>query len=80
MLHVRMQMWGQMMPKRGLSDYLAKISSDALELLSGADDNSFVTVPCPYMGFDWRGCTNILFTQDEPSDGKGNISVFFKLI
>ena len=73
-------MWGQMMPKRGQSDFPAKISPNALEFLSIVDDHSFVLVPCPYVGLDWRGCKNILFTQDEQLDARGNISVFFKLI
>ena len=80
MLNVRMQMWGQMMPKRGLSNYPSRISIDALELLASGDDNSFFLVPCPYAGLDWRGCTNILFRQDESMDDRGNISVLFKLI
>ena len=75
-----MHMWGEMMPKRGQSEYPAKISSDALELLASEDDHMFVMMLCPYARLDWRGCTNILFTQDETPDDRGNISVFFKLI
>ena len=73
-------MWGHMIPKRGMSDYPARISSDALELLASFDDHMFMKVSCPYAGLDRRGCTNILFTPDEPRDARGNISVFFKLI
>ena len=73
-------MWGQMMPKRGESDFFARISHDALEFLSSVDDHTFVLMPCPYVGLDWRGCSNILFTQDELPDARGNISVFFKFI
>ena len=80
MMHVRMHMWGQMMPKRGQSDFPARISPNALELIFSLDDHSFICVPCSYASLDWRGCTNILFTQDEPLDTRGNINVFFKLI
>ena len=80
MLHIRMEMWGHMMPKRGESDFSTRISPDTLELLSSVDDHSFILVPCPYVGLVWRGCVNILLTQDELSDARGNISVFFKLI
>ena len=80
LIQVQMYMLGEMMRKRGLSEYLARIFSDALELLASVDDHMFMMVPCPYAGLDWGGCTNILFTQDEPPDARGNISVFFKLI
>ena len=80
MLHVRMKMWGQMMPKRDESYFSTRISHDVLKLLSSVDDHAFVLVTCPYAGLDWRGCANILFTVDEPLYERGNISVFFKFI
>ena len=76
-----MHMWGQMMPKRGETMFPARISHDALDLLVSVDElHPFIMVPCPYVGLDWRGCPNILFTAAEPPDDKGNIFVFFKLI
>ena len=36
-----MHMWVKMMPNRGLSEYSARISSDALELLASEDDHMF---------------------------------------
>ena len=80
MLHVQMQMWGQMMPKRGHSDFLSRISPDAVEFISIVNDHSFILVSCPYVGLDWKWCNNILFTQFEPPDVRDNINVFFKLI
>ena len=77
MLNIRMQMWEQMIPKRGEVNFSARISHDALEFLSSVHDHAFILVPCLYAGLDWQGCANILFTQDEPSDARGNISVFF---
>lgn len=68
------------MPKRGELEFFARISHDALELLASVDDHAFVLVPYPYAGLDWRGCSNILFTNDEPPDDRDNISVFFKFI
>ena len=80
MLHVQMEMCCQMMPKRGKSDFSTRISHDSLDFLFSVDDHAFVLVACPYVGLDWRGCANILFTVDEPLDDRGNISVLFKLI
>ena len=60
---------------------LARISHDALELLASVDKlYPFIMVPCPYAGLDWRGCANILFTDDEPPNDRGNITVLFKFI
>ena len=76
-----MKMWGQMIPKRGESEFSARISHDALELLTSVDElHPFIMVPFPYVGFDRRGCPNILFTADELSDDRGNINVLFKFI
>ena len=69
-----------MMPKREESLFLARILDDALELLASVDEHPFIMVPCPYAGLDWRGCANILFTDDEPPDDRGNITVLFKFI
>ena len=63
-----MHMWGYMIPKRGETQFSVRISHDALELLAIVDEHPFVMVPCPYAGLDWRGCANILFTDDEPPD------------
>ena len=69
------------MPKRGDTDFFARISHDALELLASVDElHPFIMVPCPYVGLDWRGCANILFTDDEPQDDRGNITILFKFI
>ena len=68
------------MPKRGEFEFSTRISHDALELLVSVDEHPFVMVPYPYAGLDWRGCANILFTDDEPPGDRGNIIVFFKFI
>ena len=68
------------MLKRGKTVFPTRISHDALELLASVDDHPFVMVPCPYAGLDWRGCANILFTDDEPPNDRGNITVLFKFI
>jgi len=68
------------MPKRGRPKFLARISPDSLGLLGSEVDHMFIMVLCHYMGLDWRGCSNILFTPDEPPNDIGNISVLFKLI
>ena len=48
----RMHMWGQMMPKREETLFLARISNDALELLASVDENPFIMVPYPYTSLD----------------------------
>jgi hypothetical protein len=44
-----------------------------------AQEENFVlnVVQYPYVGMDWRGCPNILFTTDEPPDDRGNIIIMF---
>ena len=70
-----------MMPKRpGDTEFFARISQDALEFLASVDEHPFVMVPYPYSGLDWRGCANILFTDDELPDDRGNITVLFIFI
>ena len=68
------------MPKTGETVFLARISNDTLELLTSVEDHPFIMVPCPYVGLDWRRCANILFTDDELQDDRGNITVLFKFI
>ena len=75
-----MHMWGQMMPKREETLFPTRISNDALGLLASVFEHPFIMVPCPYAGLDWRGCANILFTDDEPLDDRANITVLFKFI
>ena len=65
------------MPKRGDTEFLARISQDALELLASVDEHPFIMVPCPYAGLDWQGCANILFTADELPDDRGNITILY---
>ena len=69
------------MPKRGDTMFPARILHDALDLLVSVDEFCpFIMVPCPYVGLDWRGSTNILFTDDEPPDDRGNITILFIFI
>ena len=73
-----MHMWGKMMPKREDTMFPARISHDALDLLASVDRlHPFIMVPCPYAGLDWRGCPNILFTDDEPPDDRDNITFIY---
>ena len=65
---------------RGESDFSTRISHDALEFLSSVDGHAFILVPFPYVGLDWKGCANILFIVDYPSNERGNNSVLFKKI
>ena len=81
MFEARMHMWGQMMPKRGETVFPARMSHDALELLASVDEpHPFIMVPCPYVGLHWQGCPNILFTDDEPPDDRGKITILFIFI
>ena len=59
--------------------FRARISHDALDLLASVNElHTFIMVPYPYAGLDWRGCANILFIYDEPLDDIGNITILFK--
>jgi len=49
-----MHMEGEMMPKRGMSEHPAKISTYPLALLASEDNHIFVMVSSPYVGMDWR--------------------------
>lgn len=58
-----------------------RTSHDALELLASFDElHPFIMVPCPYARSDWRGCANILSTNDELPDDRGNLIVLFTFI
>jgi hypothetical protein len=50
--HVRMCMWGEMMPKRAQPEFPTRIALDALRLLGSAVDQMFIMVLCPYAGLD----------------------------
>ena len=81
MFEAQMRMWGKMMPKRGDTMFPARISHDSLDLLASVSRlHPFIMIPCPYVGLDWRGFSNILFTPDEPPDDRGNITVLFIFI
>ena len=55
MLDARMHMWGEMMPKRGATEFSMRILHDALEFLASVYEHPFIMVPCTYDGLDWRG-------------------------
>ena len=75
MFDVCMGMWGKLFSKRGppkwpcilvnreICDFLAKEDNIILDLV--------------YVGMDWRGFPNILFTIVEPLDERGNIIIMF---
>ena len=52
MTKVRMRMWGEMMPKRGRFEFLARITSDVLDMFSNDEDHALDMVPYPYVGMD----------------------------
>jgi hypothetical protein len=47
-------MWGEMIPKRGMPDFPARIFREEFDLLSSEIDHIFMMVSCPYAGMDWR--------------------------
>ena len=44
---VQMHMWGETMPKRGMPNFPARISKEALQLLANEVDHVFLMVSCP---------------------------------
>ena len=79
-MKVHMYMWWETMPKRGHSDFPTRITPKVLEMLSNEDDHALDIVSYPYVGLEWRVWHVITFTQDEPLNERGNISVMFKLL
>ena len=53
---------------------------DVIEMLGREDPPRLDMILYPYVSLDWRGCANILFTQDEPMDDIGEFNVMFELI
>jgi hypothetical protein len=76
MTEVWMHMWGEMIPKRGMPDFLARISREALQLLSSEANHMFVMMSCPYAGMDWRDVP----TSSSHQMSHPIIEVRFKLI
>ena len=74
-----MQMWGQLFPKRSHSNWsCTTVGKDVCDLLDLEDDCDVLDlVLYPYIGMDWRGCVNIQFTKDDPSDDRGYIILMF---
>jgi hypothetical protein len=73
MTWVQIHMWGEMIPNSGMHDFLASILTKELDLLSSEGDHISVMFLHPYVGIDWRGYLNILFTMNEPPDDRGKI-------
>jgi hypothetical protein len=53
------------------------VGRDVCDFLAREDNLVLDIVQYPYVGMDWRGCPNILFTTIEPPDERGNIIVMF---
>jgi hypothetical protein len=56
------------------------VNSNILELLASEDDYALYLVQYLCARMEWRGCTNILFTQGEPLDMRVNIIINYSLI
>lgn len=54
MIEVQICMWSKMMPRRGLPEYPASISAQALALLESEADHMFILVLCLYVVMDWK--------------------------
>ena len=68
------------MPKRGKLDFLVRIHPKVINMMGCEDPPRLNIFPYPYATLDWRGCPNILFTQDEPTGDRGKFNVMFELI
>ena len=68
------------MPKSCQPKFPARITTDVIEMLGNEDLPRLYMVPYPYVRLDWRGCPNILFTQDELAGDRGKFNVMFELI
>jgi len=78
MTDARMHMWGKLFPKRSQPGCLCTlIDREICDFLAQEENFVLNVVQYPYVGMDWRGCANILFTTDEPLDDRGNIFIMF---
>jgi hypothetical protein len=53
------------------------IGREICDFFVGENNIVIDLVQYSYAGMDWRGCSNILFTIDEPTYDRGNIIVMF---
>jgi hypothetical protein len=77
MNQVWMHMWGEMMPKRGQLKFSSRISTNTLGIPASEENHMFIMVMYHYVGLDWRGCLNILFTPSKTTNPRDNITIFF---
>lgn len=56
------------------------VDKEVYDLLDGVEHPiTLELVLYLYVGMDWRGCANIHFTKDEPTNDRGNIMFIFLL-
>jgi hypothetical protein len=69
---------GVVVSQEGPAEWLCTlVGREICDFLAGEDNHVLDLVQYPYMGMDWRGCPNILFTIDEPTYERGNIIIMF---
>ena len=73
-------MWGKMMFKRGNLDFPVRITTDVINMLGFENPPRLDMLPYPYVDLDWRGCLDILFTQDDPTYDRGKFSIMLQLV
>ena len=73
-------MWGHMIPKSCQPKFPARITTDVIEMLGNEDLPRLYMVPYPYVRLDWRGCPNILVTNNEAINDRGKFRGMLELI
>jgi hypothetical protein len=74
MIDLHMHIWGGFFPKRGPPNWsCTTVSREVCDFLAREENHVLNLVQYPYMGMDWRGSFNILFTIVKPPDERGNI-------
>jgi hypothetical protein len=73
-----MRMWGKLFLKRIQPGWSCTLIDREIYDFLGQEENFVLNVvQYLYVGMDWRGRPNILFTTDEPLDDRGNIFIMF---
>ena len=71
---------GKLFPKLDQSEWpCSPFGKEIRDILVRVDDLVLEVLLYSYVGMDWRGCVNIHFTVEEPTDDRGNIIFIFSL-
>lgn len=84
MINLRMRMLGKIFTNRGQLEWSCRlVSLEVFDMPTNEDDDTIDLIQYPYVGINWLGCVDILFTQKDLAYAIGTLCydyVFFILI